>query len=62
MLKEYKCKEKVDLGEGVIINPGQIVQIELKDTVNNWPMVLIDNEYWDMAFEDDEFNEFFEEV
>lgn len=62
MLKEYKCKEKVDLGEGVYINPGQIVQIELEDTVNNWPMVLIDNEYWDMAFEDDEFNEFFEEV
>lgn len=61
--KWYQCifDDVIIIADDVEINPGQIVQIQREQTINNWPIVFLNNTDYDMAIEDDEFNELFEE-
>lgn len=52
----------VDEDENIVLEPGDIVEIELDETPNNFPCLIMNDEMYDIAFDDDEFNEFFREV
>lgn len=53
----------VDEDENIVLEPGDIVEIELDKTPNNFPCLIMNDEMYDIAFDDeDEFNEFFREV
>lgn len=49
--------------EIVILDPGDVVEIEFDDVPNGYPCLILNGEMYDIAFDDeDEFNEFFREV
>ena len=53
----------VDEDENIVLEPGDIVEIELDETPNNFPCLIMNDEMFDIAFDsDEEFNEFFREV
>ena len=52
----------VDEDENIVLTPGDIVEIEFDKTPNGWPCLIMNDEMYDIAFDDDEFNEFFREV
>lgn len=52
----------IDEEEPIVLEPCQIVEIEFDDVPNGWPCMIINDEMYDVAFDDDEFNEFFREV
>lgn len=53
----------VDEDENIVLEPGDIVEIELDETPNNFPCLIMNDEMYDIAFDsDEEFNEFFREV
>lgn len=53
----------VDEDENIVLEPGDIVEIELDKTPNGWPCLIMNDEMFDIAFDsDEEFNEFFREV
>lgn len=53
----------VDEDENIVLEPGDIVEIELDKTPNDFPCLIINDEMYDIAFDsDEEFNEFFREV
>lgn len=65
MKKNYEVTDYViiDEEENVVLAPGQIVEIEFDDVPNDWPCLIMNDEMYDIAFDDeDEFNEFFREV
>lgn len=48
--------------ETLVLTPGQIVEIELDDTPNGYPCLVLDNDMLDIAFDTwEEFYEFFKE-
>lgn len=63
--KWYQCifDDEMLINEdfNIRIQPGQIVQIQREQTINNWPIVWINNQDYDMAIDENEFNTFFEE-
>lgn len=63
MRKYYEVIDTVYVSEeeNIVLTPGQIVEIEF-DTPNYWPCLVIDCELFDLAFDSEEFNEFFKEV
>ena len=65
MRKNYEVTDHVliDEEENVVLAPGQIVEIEFDDVPNEYPCLILNDEMYDIAFDDeDEFNEFFREV
>lgn len=52
----------VDEDENIVLEPGDIVEIEFDKTQNGWPYLIMNDEMYDIAFDDEEFNEFFREV
>ena len=48
--------------EIVVLDPGDIVEIEFDDVPNEYPCLVMNGEMYDIAFEDDEFPMFFKEV
>ena len=52
----------IDEDENIVLTPGDIVEIEFDDVPNGWPCLIVNDEMYDIAFDDDEFNEFFREV
>lgn len=53
----------VDEDENIVLEPGDIVEIELDETPNNFPCLIMNDDMFDIAFDsDEEFNEFFREV
>ncbi len=50
-----------DENENIVLEPGQIVEIEFDDVPNDWPCLILNNEMYDIAFDDDEFPMFFKE-
>lgn len=63
--KWYQCifDDEMLINEdfNIRIQPGQIVQIQREQTINNWPIVWINNQDYDMAIDENEFDIFFEE-
>ena len=63
--KWYRCifDDEMLINEdfNIKVQPGQIVQIQREHTINNWPLIWVNNEDYDMAIEDDEFSTYFEE-
>lgn len=63
--KWYQCifDDEMLINEdfNIRIQPGQIVQIQREQTINNWPIVWINNQDYDMAIDENEFDTFFEE-
>ena len=63
--KWYQCifDDEMLINEdfNIKIQPGQIVQIQREQTINNWPIVWINNQDYDMAIDENEFDTFFEE-
>lgn len=63
--KWYQCifDDEMLINEdfNIKIQPGQIVQIQREQTINNWPIVWINNQDYDMAIDENEFDIFFEE-
>lgn len=57
------CDDEMLINEdfNIKVQPGQIVQIQREHTINNWPLLWVNDEYYDMAIEDDEFSTYFEE-
>lgn len=66
MRKSYEVLHTVtweeDENESIVLEPGQIVEIEFDDVPNGWSCLIMNDEMYDIAFDDDEFNEFFREV
>lgn len=48
--------------EIVVLDPGDVVEIEFDDVPNEYPCLVMNGEMYDIAFEDDEFPMFFKEV
>lgn len=63
--KWYQCifDDEMLINEdfNIKVQPGQIVQIQREHTINNWPLLWVNDEDYDMAIEDDEFSTYFEE-
>ena len=63
--KWYQCifDDEMLINEdfNIRIQPGQIVQIQREQTINNWPIVWVNNQDYDMAIDENEFDTFFEE-
>ena len=52
----------VDEDENIVLEPGDIVEIELDETPNNFPCLILNDEMFDIAFDTwEEFYEFFKE-
>lgn len=66
MKKNYEVIDVVIVSneeEIVVLEPGDVVEIEFDDVPNDWPCLIMNDEMYDIAFDDeDEFNEFFREV
>lgn len=65
MRKYYEVIDLVLINEeeNVVLEPGDIVEIEFDDVPNEYPCLILNGEMYDIAFDDeDEFNEFFREV
>ena len=65
MRKYYEVIDLVLINEeeNVVLEPGDIVEIEFDDVPNEYPCLVLNDEMYDIAFDDeDEFNEFFREV
>ena len=63
--KWYKCiyDDEMLISDdfNIRVYPGQIVQIQREKTINDWPLLWVNDEDFDMAIEDDEFSTYFEE-
>lgn len=63
-----KCYEVIDVvivsneEEIVVLDPGDVVEIEFDDVPNEYPCLILNGEMYDIAFDDDEFPMFFKEV
>lgn len=64
MSKYYEVIDTVYVSEeeNVVLEPGDIVEIEFDDVPNDWPCIIINDEMYDVAFDDDEFPMFFKEI
>ena len=64
MRKYYEVIDLVLINEeeNVVLEPGDIVEIEFDDVPNEYPCLILNNEMYDIAFDtEEEFNEFFKE-
>lgn len=64
MRKYYEVIDLVLINEeeNVVLEPGDIVEIEFDDVPNEYPCLILNDEMYDIALDEDEFNEFFREV
>lgn len=61
-IKRYLVLDEVNVDCDIILHKGDKVDIELVNTPNSWPCVNIDGELYDIALEENEFEEFFKEI
>lgn len=71
MRKYFRTKEPIylfdeieepDFSEFTELEVGRVYEIEVDDTPNGWPCLVLNNELFDIAFDEEEFKESFEEL